>query len=194
MSGLWLGGLGIDGLHDGLVLIGVIESGIIHHRFRSPSNRLGADFINDIVVVIGHVEIGWRASFRLVALFIVVIKRIEQADAEPVVVIVARDQQAWHWLTRFRRCCGSRFTRGSFRSGLVEVSVFPHRLRFLGALGGHDCGRLLTRRFRSGNRSQGPEVQTIQIVGIIHWATGRKVNSEKLLCQRLGRRLAAGTW
>ena len=49
-------------------------------------------------------------------------------------------------------------------------------------------------RCQGGSRSQRTEVQTVQIVGVGNRTSGRKVNSEKLLCQRLGRRLAAGTW
>ena len=184
MSRLRLGCLG-SGKHFALVLQ------VIRNRFRGAPDRAGADLFDDRVVVLGSVDLGGGQSggafSRLVV--IVIVERAEQAHTETIVaIIVARDRETGHGLAGLLRRSGPRLP-----NGFLVPQFFRHGLRFHGSLGRSGHRLRDSREFGRGRRGQRSEVQTVQIVRVIDRTTGRKVNSEKLLCQRLGRRLAAGT-
>ena len=187
MSRLRLDCLG-SGKHFALVLQ------VIRHRFRGAPDRAGADLFDDRVVVLGCVDLGGGQSggafSRLAVISIVIVKRAEQTHTETIVaIIVARDGETGHGLAGLLRRSGPRLP-----NGFLVPRFFRHGLRFHGSLGSSGHRLRDSREFGHGRRGQRSEVQTVQIVRVIDRPTGRKVNSEKLLCQRLGRRLAAGTW
>ena len=189
-----MGSLGLGGPGSGGFLALIIQVG--RHGIWGAPDRAGADLFDDRVVILGSVDLGGSQSCgafaRLLILFIVVIERAEQTDAKPVIpVVVARHWQTGHWLAFFDGRRGPKFPNGF----LGDRIQFVHRLRHWLSL----CELLLGMffeawRLRHDHGSERTEVQTVQIVRVVDGTTGRKVNSEKLLCQRLGRRLAAGTW
>lgn len=192
VGGLWLGSFGIPHFYRllgiGILQILVIECGVCLERCRSTPSRLRTDIVDNVVVIIRDIDIGWRSFFELFPL-IIVVKRIKQPDAESIVIIITRNLQSWH-----RLACPGGSGRSCLSNGLCRGEFFLVRLGFLDGWLSHCHRGINARGFRCGGGSQSPEVQTVQVVRVIHGTTGRKVNSEKLLCQRLGGRLTAGTW
>ena len=196
MRSLGLGSLGSVELSD-LILP------VFRHRLRGTPDGSGANLFDDRVIVVGHIDLGrgqcGGAFSRLHALLIVVIviERVEQTDAEPVItVIVARHRQPGHGLAFFHGR-----SRAECPHGLLGQRLFHHRLRFVRRLRHlRSPSEFLfgmffkARRLRRDCGSECSKVQALQIIWVVERPSGRKVNSEKLLCQRLGRRLAAGTW
>jgi hypothetical protein len=183
------------GLGDGLFIV-CFFFGIVIIEARSDSmTRCGCFFtsLDHIVIVVRDIDISRCPLFKFL-FFVVVIKRREQARSEAIVVIIARHLQPGNRLAilsggdrtsdSFFRICGWRslldrvpFGRGGDADLLLN---FDHCLT-RGTLRGRSWG-------------QRAEIEPVQIVGVSNRTSRRKVNSEKLLCQRLGRRLVAGTW
>ena len=71
---------------------------------RGTPNRLWTNVFNNVIVVIRDMAIGWGPLLGFRPLFFIfVVKRVEQANAEPFVVIVTGNLQSWHRLTRSGR-------------------------------------------------------------------------------------------
>ena len=120
MSGLRLRGLGIYGLlglfQIRIIQIRVVETGVLHHGLRGTPNRLRTNVLDNVIVIIRDVAVGWGAllGFRPF-FFVLVVKCVEQAHAEPFVVIVTRNLQPRHRLTWWGRgSCRSSFSNGGF--------------------------------------------------------------------------------
>lgn len=179
----------------GLFVRGIVEGEIVCHRFRVAADRSGADLINDRVIVLGHIDLGRgqrrRACCGDFLIVVFVFEGVEQTDPKTAVVIVARDEQPGHGLALFHRWSGAELPHG----------LLGHRLQFVRRLRHWRSSprELLfsmffeARRLRRDHGSERPKIQTLQIIRVVQRPTGRKVNPKKLLCQRLGRRIAART-
>lgn len=120
--------LGLGNL--GSVELSALIIPVFRHRFRGTPDSSGANLFDDRVIVVGHIDLGRGQSggafSRLHALLIVVIviERVEQADAEPVItVIVARHRQPGHGLAFFHGR-----SRAEFPYGLLGQRLFGNQL------------------------------------------------------------------